>query len=334
MFKILGYNKIIQNDEKYLSFPDIIQSEKNKNKFFLVYRSGESHHPLNSYLHFLVSEDYCETWTEYKSFPLYLHKHGKVWNCPRFSYLPDHSLNIICDTKTSTNEVSAIFEIYMLKSFDDGETFSLKKTGIKGMVPDRIIKFKSKLFCANHIFDKSTFNLAQFVNISKDKGLSWNNKYLIAQTKRQKFCEASLINFKNEYLMAYLRDNKRNKNGTRNRYIYKYISRDGFNWSRNGKIPFYGHRVTAFVENDRLFASFRNTKDITLTVITSQLNKSGNEKNIEFINIDQEYPKRLFDFGYSGMVKCKDNIYIIVYYIRNDEVNPYIKSCFFEYKND
>ena len=54
--KIQSYQIIAEDEKEYLSFPDIIQSIHDTDKFFIVYRSADDHHPLFSYLHFLKKE--------------------------------------------------------------------------------------------------------------------------------------------------------------------------------------------------------------------------------------------------------------------------------------
>ena len=63
MFKVEKYEIIEQDPERYLSFPDTIQSVKDPNRLFIVYRSGNSHHPTVSKLVLIVSNDLGETWS-------------------------------------------------------------------------------------------------------------------------------------------------------------------------------------------------------------------------------------------------------------------------------
>ncbi|KKM71637.1 hypothetical protein LCGC14_1428570 [marine sediment metagenome] len=327
MFKILGYNIVKKKWRKYLSFPDIIQSKYNKNRFFLVYRSGESHHPLNSFIHFLVSENKCQTWKEVHNFYLSLKKDGKVWNCPRLSYFPDGSLNIICDTKSSLTEKIADFNVFILKSNNKGNSFSITDSGIRGMVPDKVIPFKDKLFCANHIHDKRYNLLTQLVNISKDEGKTWHDCSILARDKKHLFCEASLINYKDNFLLAYIRDNRLG-----HQLICKYISFDGLNWESHGVLPVFGHRPTVILDGNRVFVAHRDTKNITLAITTATLTKKGREKNIETIDIDQELTDNKYHYGYTGMTKIDKNLYYVTYYITKENSHPFIKGCFLEWK--
>jgi len=326
MFKIIDHNIVKQKEGKYLSFPDVIQSKQNKDKFFLAYRSGEGHHPLNSRLHVLMSNDKCKTWEEIHSFNLSLKKDGHVWNCPRLSYFPDGSLNIICDTKSSLSERSAIFRIFILKSYNEGGTFSVIESEMKGMVPDKAISFKGKLFCANHIHDKKYTLLTQLVNSSIDEGKTWHDCNILARDKNHLFCEASIINYKDNFLLAYIRNNRLGP-----QLICKYISFDGLNWKSHGVLPVFGHRPTAILDGNRVFVAYRDTKNITLAVTTATLTKKGRERNIETIDIDQELKDNKYHYGYAGMTKIDKNLYYVTYYITQEKSHPFIKGCFLEY---
>ena len=143
--------KVVVQDNLYLSFPDIIQGKVDKNEFFIVYRSADQHLPSLSTIHLIHSKNSGVSWKKIYSKTLTLKDDGKAWNCPRLSYFPDGSLNIICDTKTNIRETTSKLNISIIKSYDNGKTWKEPfKTEIDGMVPDRVIKFKDKLFCANH----------------------------------------------------------------------------------------------------------------------------------------------------------------------------------------
>ena len=333
MFKILDYNIVKRKKLQYLSFPDIVKSRKGRNKYFLVFRSADSHHPNYSYLHFLVSTDSCKTWVEERRFRLTLKEDGKVWNCPRLCYFPaDGSLNIICDTKSSRNEITAKFRVYIIKTYNDGKSFlPIQLTAMQGMVPDKIVEFKGNLYCANHIRDISHNTLTQLINRSIDGGKTWYDCSILARSRFNFFCEASVVNYQDKYLIAYLRDNRRNYQN-----IYKYISYNGMEWKKWGKLKnIYGHRPTAILEpkNSRLFISYRNTKKISLSIMTCKLNNKGKEKEIEVIDIDKEIFENKYHFGYTGITKLNNNNYCVVYYFQGNHGVPFIKSCFIEYTN-
>ena len=103
MFNITKKITIKRDPKKYLSFPDIIKSPKTNNRLFLIYREGDSHHPVWSNLVLWVSNDNGETWEELCKFRSDLKQHDCVWNCPRLSYIGDY-LYIICDQQSGTKE--------------------------------------------------------------------------------------------------------------------------------------------------------------------------------------------------------------------------------------
>jgi len=325
MLNIKKYNIISENKYKYLSFPDIIKSKKYKNRMYLIFRAADGHHPINSTLHLLISEDNGIKWKEVNKFNKNLRINKYVWNCPRLCYI-DNSLSIICDLKNHQNERKCNFKTIIIEIDEDNyQIINSNFTEINGMVPDKIIKFKNNLYCANHIMDDKHETLTQLMNISKDNGMTWYDCNILARHDNHAFCEASLINYNNKYLVAYLRDNIKNRN------LYKYISSDGINWISKKDIPICGHRATVLYENNRIFMSYRDTKEVGIGFMTAEFNNKLEEKNIEKIQIEDDFPENLYHCGYTGLAKCNDNLYIIVYYIKKDKNNPFIKSCFVEF---
>ena len=324
MFKLLDINTVVKKKNEYCSFPDIIQSKKNSNKLFLVYREGTSHHPYKSSLVLMVSNNLGKDWKESKRFSLNLKKDGKVWNCPRLSYIDyDDSLNIICDTKDGTIERIARFETFILKSFNDGMNFELNTTPIIGMVPDKIIKFKNKLFLGNHKIKSPKNDLIQLVNYSEDGGNLWYNCSIVANKKDRQYCEGSFVNIDNEYIISYLRDNSWHY-----KPIYYTKSENGINWSEPEPLgDIIGQRVTSIKDDDIIIGAYRNTRDIKVSLFYYPI---GEEEKVEKIDIDKEIRENLYHFGYTGIVKISKNIFAVAYYMQNEEKNPFIKIAFVE----
>jgi len=326
MLSIKNYNIISENKYKYLSFPDIIKSKKHKNRMYLVFRASDGHHPIVSTLHLLISENNGITWKEINKFNKNLKIHKYVWNCPRLCYI-NNSLCIICDMKNHQNERKCNFKTVIMDIDENNfQCIYSNITEINGMVPDKIIKFKGNLYCANHIMDDKHGTLTQLVNMSRDNGATWYDCNILARHNNHAFCEASLINYNEKYLVSYMRDNIKDRN------LHKYISSDGINWTDNREISICGHRATVLYENNRIFMSYRNTKEVGIGFMTAELNNRLEEKNIEKIQIENDFPENLYHCGYTGLEKCNDNLYIIVYYIKKDKDNPFIKSCFVEFK--
>jgi len=191
------------------------------------------------------------------------------------------------------------------------------------MVPDRVIQYKDKLFCANHKIINKKKHLKQMINWSND-GKYWKNSNTLAYDDKYYFCEAAIVNNNDKYLIAYIRDNINSAQP-----IHKYISYDGMIWEPKSIMSIYGHKVCAFLDNGYIIGVFRNTKDVTVSVFMYPVEK---EDEIQLFDIDQENKKNTYNYGYSSIIKIEENKYLIVYYIKNKEKYPYIKSCLLEIK--
>lgn len=331
MFKVVKSLIIARDKKKYLSFPDIIKSPKADNRFFLVYREGDSHHPVWSSLVLMRSDDNGESWSKQQEFPLKIKKDNYAWNCPRLSYIDD-ILYITCDQKSSIFERTAQFKIVHLTSKTEGEFFRLQETPIPGMVPDKIIEFKDKFLCANHKIKDSRNRLIQLISWSRYRGRLWYDTNIMINDVDMQFCEASVVNM-GDYLIAYLRDNSGHR-----RYINTVTSVDGIYWSRPHALPIFGQRVTAIREKDKVIGAYRNTDVMfeTIDAIPHQVCKVSvfehdisNDK-IDVSHIDWEYAENQYHFGYTGMAKASENLYMVTYYIKQEQDNPYIKLSFIE----
>lgn len=340
-FLIKSIKTIAQDRQKYLSFPDIIMDKDNPNTFYVVYRKGDSHHPTKSSLVIKKSLNQGDTWLKLQEIHLNMDPHNWVWNCPRLSYLPNGKLVIICDAKNNINEKHSDFMVLML----DINATNRIITEMKGMVPDKIISYNGDLFCANHKISKDKQSIYQLVNRSKDNGYTWDDCNIIARHPDYDFCEASLVNYQNKYLLAYIRDNKLVRvdetNDAKtyvsrtflacNNPIQKYISFDGYLWNPVGELSCKGHRVTAIIDKDRVFGSFRNTETCRLSVFTEIIDNKGYSSTIDIQNIEEEQVKNMYNFGYSGLVKYNEDSFMLVYYIQQDEPMPVIRICKFKW---
>ena len=310
---------IDQDEDKYLSFPDIIQSVKDKNKFFMVYRSGDGHHPTVSKLILKKSENSGETWETQQEFVLTIEEDRYVWNCPRLSYC-NEKLYIICDAKNSTFERTAQFKTFFLISDNEGESFEIEETPIPGMVPDKIIKFNGHYYCANHKVKNEKNELIQLISSSK-WGELWYDTNILAHHKDIQFCEASVVNIDDKYMRVYLRDNSGHR-----RNIYTAVSyTDGINWSVPEKLPIFGQRVTALRHNkNEIVGVYRNTDNQQVSLFIHNFKKNKIKK---VLDVDGDYRKNQYNYGYTGLVDNGDE-YLLPYYIKKDEENPYINLAF------
>jgi hypothetical protein len=202
-------------------------------------------------------------------------------------------------------------------SDDDGKTVRILETPLPGMVPDKIIKFENKYFCANHKIKNEQNELIQLVSWSKD-GRVWYDTNVMAHSYHMQFCEASVVNM-GDYLIAYLRDNSGHK-----RNVYTVRSYDGINWAKPIKLNIYGQRVTALQCSDyRVVGAFRNTSNINVSLFNHDVKKN----RIKFINIDEEYKHNQYNYGYTGL-EDNDHEYLVPYYIKKNAANPYINLAF------
>jgi len=294
----------------------------------MTYREGISHHPTSSSLILLESKDAGETWEEVQRFELNLEDDGKVWNCPRLSYVnsdkkSDPLLNIICDAKSGTREAISRFSTYRFTSYD-GENFHRTSLPFTGMVPDKMVKFQDKYFCANHKIKSRDNKLIQLVNWDKKIGEDvWYDCNIVANDPKQQYCEASLVNVDDKYLVAYLRDNSGHV-----RPVYYTKSKDGLKWDKPNRLKgIFGQRVTAIRDDDMIIGAYRNTEDIRLSLFYHPV---GKERKVKIFDIDQESRYNLYHFGYTGITKTSPNAYIVSYYIKNKAKNPFIKIAFLE----
>jgi sucrose-6-phosphate hydrolase SacC (GH32 family) len=315
MLKLKKTITIDKDSDFYLSFPDIIKSPKEENTFFLTYRSGNGHHPTVSSLILKKSTDNGRSWETIQEIELSLDKHGRVWNCPRLSYM-NKELYIICDTKSGTYERIAQFKTFIIKLEED--ELKISETPMPGMVPDKIIPFKGKYFCANHKIKNDRNELIQLISWSKTGDL-WYDTNIIAHSYQKQFCEASVVNMNDEYLIAYLRDNSGHK-----RNIYTVRSKDGIEWTEPKKLNIFGQRVTALrYDNERVVGAFRNTDNIKVSLFDHNVKTD----RIKFINIDEEERHNQYNYGYTGLADNGDE-YLLPYYIKKNAENPYIKLAF------
>lgn len=329
MLKVDKTNIVAKDEDAYLSFPDIVRSYNAENRLFLVYRAGDSHHPVWSKLVLLVSEDNGETWGHRVEFSSTLSQNGAVWNCPRLSYI-NGALHIICDMKSGTRERVAQFKTVYFISNDEGFGWAKKEVPHPGMVPDKIIRFKDKLLCANHKIKSHRNDLIQLVSWSKDDGITWYDTNVMAHSMTRQFCEASVVNM-GDYLVAYLRDNSGHK-----RNSYMVTSEDGVYWTEPKKLPFFGQRITALKDDDKKNYTIGTFRDTELPIIyspskrikVSAFEHNLNNDKIKLSKIDWEYPENQYHFGYTGMVRTAPNKYIIAYYVKQNAKNPYIKLAY------
>ncbi len=314
MFRVIDSFTVSKNPDFYISFPDIIQDPTKENHLFLTFREADKHHPTWSNLVLLESRDGGKKWKKIGNYSLSLQRHGMVWNCPRLSYL-NNELCIICDTKSSQTERTASFSTYIIR-IGLFNRFRKHLIEMPGMVPDKIVKFKNNFYCANHKIKSVKNDLIQLMSWSRNNGETWYDTNILAHDDIKQFCEASVVNINDDYLIAYLRDNSGHK-----RKIWYTTSEDGIYWLPPVCLDIYGQRPTAIYDNKEILCGYRNTKDHKVSIFVHNLK----EDKITNYDVDWEMPENQYHFGYTGLCKCGHNKYALVYYIKNLEKNPFIK---------
>ena len=187
------------------------------------------------------------------------------------------------------------------------------------MVHDKIIKFQGRYFCANHKVKNPRNELIQLVSWSEG-GEYWYDTNTIAHSMLQQFCEASIVNMNDEYMIAYLRDNSGHR-----RNLYTVKSCNGIEWSVPKKLPIFGQRPTAlqYTDSDNIIA-IRNTDNIQVSLY---IHDTKTNDISTALNIEGDYRKNQYNYGYTGLAKNGDE-YLLSYYIKRDAENPYIRLAY------
>ena len=92
------------------------------------------------------------------------------------------------------------------------------------------------------------------------------------------------------------------------------------------RLSIYGQRVTAIREEDKIIGTYRNTENCKVSIFEHNLISN----QIKSYDIDWEYPKNQYHFGYTGIAKVEKDKYLVIYYVKQDAENPFIKLAFIE----
>lgn len=301
----------------YSSFPDIINFNS---KYYVIYREGDSHHPVNSNLILLKSND-SVNWTRELFARASIEENGFVFNCPKFSVV-ESKLVICCDIKSSTSENKSDWKILSWES-NDGDNWTLPRDlNIFGMVPDRILKYRNKHVMAFHFIEHEfSERLVQMLAISYDGGKSWRDRTTIAVDDSHNYCEGSIVQYDNNKFICYMRNNRSAISRS-----YFSVTLDGMQtWSKPKQMQCFGHRFVSGVKKKEpysgsILGTFRNTVSRTISMFLHQVLK---DKFFVF-TIDTESNDSLWDFGYTGWTEADDGSLMVVYYIKRNKVNPEI----------
>lgn len=312
--------RLAYNPEVYSSFPDIVRCTDDS--YLVVYREGDQHHPTASKLVFLRSKDGI-VWEREDFASAAIAEHGYVFNCPRFSKI-GNTIYLCCDTKSSTKEAEAKWQILMWIS-TDGRVFIPVDTGISGMVPDKILKIKNKMIMGYHyiepISNSNNKRLVQMMATSFDGGIIWRDRTTIAVDDKHNFCEGSIVALDEKNLVCYMRNNK----SALLKAHYCFSTDCGHTWNKPQQMACMGHRINASIKKKEPYSglivgTFRNTinRSVSLFVQNFQRDK------FQILTIDTESNDSLWDYGYTGWVENSDGSLMVVYYIKRNKPNPEI----------
>ncbi len=320
-------HKVYYEDSIYASFPDLIRTPNGE--LMSVFRVGDAHHPKESLL-MLVRSDDGENWTQEIFAEAALEDHGHVFNCPRINFVQGRYV-IICDIKDSVREGSSKWSTFAWWSDDSITWRGPQDIKIAGTVPDKIIVTKNSLIMGYHVCETINRQVTgsgirkrfiQMMAESFDEGETWNDRTTITTHPKHSFCEGSIVQLTDNRMLCYLRDNK----GVSLRSHIVPSVDGGRTWGRSRELAFCGHRIVAKVKKYEPYAgaiigTFRNTANKTLSLFIH------NPKSHKFqvLPIDTETNESLFNYGYSGWVENPDDGSLqVIYYIQRDNPNPQI----------
>ena len=295
----------------YEAWPDVVQTDSGK---LICVFSECNHHTDRENARIMITEsfDRGRTWSEKKP----LTEKGKkdnYFNCARISKLRDGRLAIICD-KLSGFDVENTALTYVWYGDKEGENWSEPVIfPFNGIVPDKLLQLKNgRLIISNHSRNENSDKLEQHLWYSDDEGKTWSDRVTVAADDRYNLCEASIIEYENNTLIAFLRENS-----FMGYAIMKAISYDnGETWQGVYETPMVsGHRATAGFLNDgnvlvtyrfipsggesnqNIFASLLYREDLTET--------KRNEQRIRTMPIDYDRNQKP-DTGYTGWTQFED----------------------------
>lgn len=317
--------RIYYEPHVYSSFPDIIRDFDGN--FLCVFRIGDDHHPTSSVLMLSRSSD-GENWETEEFATASLEDDGYVFNCPRLNNVQGR-ISLFCDTKTSTKEAHAQWDISSWWSKDGKKWGEKIDHGIAGIAPDKIVPLERSLALGYHIPEVTKrfisgagtkSRLVQMMAESFDEGETWRDRSTIAAHDKHSFCEGSIVRC-GDRAMCFLRDNK---SSTLRSHLAGSID-CGKTWNFIQPLHFSGHRIVAAFKQkepykDLLIGTFRNTTNRTLSMFVQNMKNS----KIQTFTLDTETNFSLFNYGYSGWVEKDDGSIQVVYYIQRNNPNPEI----------
>ncbi|MBN2310727.1 MAG: exo-alpha-sialidase [Candidatus Hydrogenedentes bacterium] len=324
---------VSRDDAIHECFPSLCRTRTGR--LILAYRESDEHQPRQfTRLIARHSDDGGATWSERQVLvatstdePDTLFK----YNCPKVQQLEDGRVLYLCDAfindlskPPAERFVSA--RIVFWFSEDDGASWSEPvQTSVNGVMPDEIVELNDgSWLLATHLQNASPHCLVQYVSRSSDGGATWEPAVVVAKREGYDFCEASILECGDGFLVCYMRENR-----GLGRPVYKCFSSDG---GRTWDGPYEtlmdcGYRPVAhFTRGGDILILYRHYPGQgvgmrnTFAYIESE--QSAREKdraaqrgNILPLDHDRHaHP----DTGYTGWAELDDGEFLAVNYIRDD----------------
>jgi len=282
-------------------------------------------------------------------------------NCPRLSVI-DEKLWIICDEIQSSGDFIAAendenLTSVRLWSSSNGQDWKEHKTNIRGIVPDRLIKFNGRFMTATHTkkrmiaiqsdqyLGEKSFESAYFTEqctghlVTKCwilEGDVWKES-IIADHEGLNLCESSIYEM-DEALFCLMRENS-----GLGFPAYWSFSSNGQVWSSPRPTRLFGcHRPTwGVLQSGKVLVTYREQSSImsprcwarntfaALLPIPQTHFSTGMCDEVIILPLDHDRSPKP-DGGYTGWVQRSDGKIIVVNYITDDAPKPYICAYIIE----
>lgn len=320
---------VSRDDSIYEAWPDVVLTDGGK--LICVFSECE-HHKNREGARIMITEslDRGRTWSE--KLPLTEKGHaGEYFNCARISKLGDGSLAIICD-KVYGNENKGA-EIWLWRGDAEGREWGEPTVyPFCGIVPDKFLQLGSgRLIIAAHFKSPETGKLEQYLWYSDD-GENWSDRVTVAADERYNLCEVSILEYEDNKLVAYLRENS-----VKGYPILKVLSADGGEtWSEiyNTSMD-SGHRpVAGFLADGSIMVTYRyipsGTQNMFAAFMSRETIEASGRRDQRVRVMPLDYDRNPSpDIGYTGWVQFEDGEIYVVNYIKDDADKAYIRGYSF-----
>lgn len=320
---------VSRDDSIYEAWPDVVLTDGGK--LICVFSECE-HHKNREGARIMITEslDRGRSWSEKR--PLTEKgRAGEYFNCARISKLNDGSLAIICD-KVYGNENKGA-DIWIWHGDAEGREWGEPTVyPFCGIVPDKLLQLKSgRLIIAAHFKNPETGKLEQYLWYSDD-GETWSERVTIAADAKYNLCEVSILEYGDNKLVAYLRENS-----VKGYPILKVLSADGGEtWSEiyNTSMD-SGHRpVAGFLADGNIMVTYRYIPSGTQNMFAAFMSRETIEatgrrdQRVRVMPLDYDRNPSP-DIGYTGWVQFEDGEIYVVNYIKDDADKAYIRGYSF-----